>query len=201
MATKTEAAKLTDAQITEILARPYSWVVRPDESGLFTAKIAEFPGCITEGDTAEEALSNLREVARDWVRASAASRYSIPDPSSIELRQSGKFLIRTTRSLHRKLMEGAEQEGVSFNQYVSTLLAEAVGMRTATTAVHSSGVTILNEPVQYAMIHGELAKAANTNRLDWENLHWSMSAAEAVSRPVMRSTQSRRSRRERSPDA
>jgi predicted RNase H-like HicB family nuclease len=35
----------------------------PDEDGGYTAQIAELPGAISEGDTIEEALANVREAA------------------------------------------------------------------------------------------------------------------------------------------
>ena len=40
---------------------------------------------------------------------------------------SGKFVVRVPRSLHRDLVETAEQEGVSLNQYINVVLARAVG--------------------------------------------------------------------------
>ena len=40
----------------EYLKKPYSRVVVPDEqSGTYTAQILEFPGCITQGKTPQEA--------------------------------------------------------------------------------------------------------------------------------------------------
>ncbi|MCA1670005.1 MAG: type II toxin-antitoxin system HicB family antitoxin, partial [Thermomicrobia bacterium] len=36
---------------------------------------------------------------------------------------SGKFNLRLPRSLHRKLAESADQEGVSLNQYAMQVLA------------------------------------------------------------------------------
>ncbi len=38
-------------------------VLTPDSEGGFTARIAEFPGAISQGDTVEEALANVREAA------------------------------------------------------------------------------------------------------------------------------------------
>ena len=40
---------------------------------------------------------------------------------------SGKFNTRVPKSLHRKLVEAAERDGVSLNQWINTALAEAVG--------------------------------------------------------------------------
>jgi predicted RNase H-like HicB family nuclease len=36
-------------------------VLEPSEEGGFTAYVPSLPGCISEGDTREEALNNLRE--------------------------------------------------------------------------------------------------------------------------------------------
>lgn len=36
-------------------------VLEPSEEGGFTAYVPALPGCISEGDTTEEALANLRE--------------------------------------------------------------------------------------------------------------------------------------------
>jgi predicted RNase H-like HicB family nuclease len=36
-------------------------VLEPSEDGGFTAYVPSLPGCISEGDTREEALQNLRE--------------------------------------------------------------------------------------------------------------------------------------------
>lgn len=36
-------------------------VLEPSEDGGFTVYVPSFPGCISEGDTREEALHNIRE--------------------------------------------------------------------------------------------------------------------------------------------
>lgn len=36
-------------------------VLEPSEEGGYTAFVPSLPGCISEGDTADEALSNVRE--------------------------------------------------------------------------------------------------------------------------------------------
>jgi predicted RNase H-like HicB family nuclease len=36
-------------------------VLEPSEDGGFTAHVPSLPGCISEGDTREEALKNIRE--------------------------------------------------------------------------------------------------------------------------------------------
>ncbi len=36
-------------------------VLEPSEEGGYTAYVPSLPGCISEGDTAEEAMANVRE--------------------------------------------------------------------------------------------------------------------------------------------
>jgi hypothetical protein len=44
-------------------------------------------------------------------------------------RYSGKVLLRLSSSLHEQLARGAEQEGVSLNQWLVTLLASEAALR------------------------------------------------------------------------
>ncbi len=51
-------------------------VLEPSEEGGFTAYVPSLPGCISEGETTEEALKNIREaielylehVEDDWIK-------------------------------------------------------------------------------------------------------------------------------------
>jgi len=138
--------EISNAEVKAILDRPYSWVVRPDEAGGFSAKVAEFPGCFAEGETAVETFENLREAADAWVRANVANGRPIPDAPEQE-RASGRVLVRMPRSLHRRLTERAATEGASLNQFIVTTLAEAIAPQRWTTS--PTKVTYLNEPVAY----------------------------------------------------
>lgn len=56
------------AQIARILRKPYTRMIIPDEdTGTFTAEMLEFPGCVTQGDTVDEAYDNLSHVAAAWL--------------------------------------------------------------------------------------------------------------------------------------
>lgn len=61
--------------------RPYSRVLIPDpEVGGFTAKVLEFPGCFSEGDSVQEAYDNLDEAAKGWIEAALERGQTIPEP-------------------------------------------------------------------------------------------------------------------------
>jgi predicted RNase H-like HicB family nuclease len=111
----------------EYLKEPYSRVLIPDEeSGTYTAVILEFPGCIAQGDTPQEAYDHLEDAAKEWIEAAIALKQKIPSPSQ-SLSYGGKILLRLPKSLHRQLALIAEREGVSLNQFIVSALSEKVG--------------------------------------------------------------------------
>ncbi|MGE5573653.1 MAG: toxin-antitoxin system HicB family antitoxin [Bacteroidota bacterium] len=99
------------------MSLPYRMSVVKDESGTYLASAEELPGCMTEGDTREEALANLEDAMRGWIELALEDGDSIPEPEE-DRRFSGRILLRAPRSLHRELVEGARKEGVSLNQYL-----------------------------------------------------------------------------------
>jgi predicted RNase H-like HicB family nuclease len=70
----------TELKANEALKRPYSWVLIPQEDGRFTAEILEFPGCITEGESAQEAATRLHAVAESWIEECIGSGRGLPPP-------------------------------------------------------------------------------------------------------------------------
>ena len=109
------------------LKRPYQRILIPDpEKGGYTAKIAEFPGCVTEGDTAAKALKRLEDAAESWIEAVLDMGQEVPEPMA-EQAYSGKLMLRLSRSLHRRAAEMSHAEGVSLNQFIVTTLAERIG--------------------------------------------------------------------------
>jgi antitoxin HicB len=108
-----------------IASLPYAREVIPNSDGTWFAKIAEFAGCMTEGDTQAEAIANLEDAMIGWLETKLEDGDNIPAPATVE-DYSGKFLVRVPKSLHRDLARRADHEGVSLNQYVATALARAL---------------------------------------------------------------------------
>ncbi|MFZ5808438.1 MAG: toxin-antitoxin system HicB family antitoxin [Chloroflexota bacterium] len=128
--------------ITDYLKLPYTRELIPDPSGGWFIRIKELPGCMSQGETAEEALAMIEEAMFGWIEAELAMGNVIPEPSN-KKEFSGKFVLRIPKYIHRELANLAEEEGISLNQLLNTLLAEAVGKarvlsgRTETTAIES----------------------------------------------------------------
>jgi antitoxin HicB len=127
------------SELKTYLELPYTVFLRRDNEGDFVAKIDELPGCAAHGKTREEALVNLDEAKALWIEDCLENGDAVPQPAEDEALPSGKWLQRVPRNLHRKLQTQARKEGVSFNQYVTAILAEAVGGRMAIRAGQPPG--------------------------------------------------------------
>jgi predicted RNase H-like HicB family nuclease len=46
-------------------------LVHPAEDGGYWAKVPALPGCVSEGETHEEVLANIREAAEGWLEVAA----------------------------------------------------------------------------------------------------------------------------------
>lgn len=118
--------------VDDYLALPYRICLTPDRDEEdvegFVAEVDELPGCLSQGATAEEAIRNLRDAMAGWISVALEEGRPIPMPRAARS-HSGRFLVRMPRTLHATLAHQAEQEGVSLNQYVVSLLAWAVGVR------------------------------------------------------------------------
>jgi predicted RNase H-like HicB family nuclease len=67
--------------VKAILDRPYTRELIPEEDGTWFARIVEFPGCMTTGDTEDEALANLRDAMEAWVTSALEDGDPIPEPA------------------------------------------------------------------------------------------------------------------------
>jgi antitoxin HicB len=112
-------------EIQRIASLPYARELTPNKDGTWFARIVEFPGCMTEGDTPGDALKNLSDAMVSWIEVRLEDGDPIPEPSPTEF--SGKFVVRVPKSLHRDIVLHADREGVSLNQFVATQLARSVG--------------------------------------------------------------------------
>src|SRR5688572_27125976 len=103
------------------LGLDYSFHAVADEEGGWTIIFPDLPGCLTMVDTLDELPFMVEDVRRLWIETEYEDGADIPLPSYPE-EYSGKFNLRLPRSLHHRLADSAERDGVSLNQYVVGLL-------------------------------------------------------------------------------
>lgn len=100
------------------------------DGGGYLIEFLDLPGCISDGETVEEAIENGKDAFHCWMQAIKESGREIPKPGALE-KQSGKWVQRVPKSIHLRLVEKAEEEGVSLNTLVVSMIAEALGHKDA----------------------------------------------------------------------
>ena len=108
----------------------YQFTVRPlskEEGGGYLVEYPDIPGCMSDGETIQEAVANGREALRDCIDVFSESGRKIPKPSI----EAAQWRQRVPRTLYAKLTKQAENEGVSINSFVTAIIAEAIGVKRA----------------------------------------------------------------------
>ncbi len=109
----------------------YPFLVRPlskEEGGGYLVEFPDLPGVISDGETPEEAIHNGQDALAAALMTMQEFGDPIPKPS-LGTSASGQWRQRVPRSLHARLVSRAQQEGVSLNTLVTTLIAEGLGRK------------------------------------------------------------------------
>jgi predicted RNase H-like HicB family nuclease len=70
-------------------------LVHMAEEGGYWAEIPALPGCVSEGDTWDEMIANIREAAEGWLEVSAERTDSDKEAQVVEVELSGQFPAST----------------------------------------------------------------------------------------------------------
>lgn len=111
----------------------YPISIRPLESedgGGYLAEVPDLPGCIADGKTVNEALTEIASAIKSWIETAKEFGDPIPKPS-IAKNFSGQWRMRVPKHLHADLALRAKEEGVSLNTLATTLLAEGISKRSS----------------------------------------------------------------------
>lgn len=114
--------------VESYLSLPYARRLTPDADGGFVGTIQEFPGCIAEGESAQEALENLEASAASWIESQIELGQEIPKPIDY-FRYSGKIALRIPRGIHKQVAELANSEQTSVNQLLLSAIASYVSAK------------------------------------------------------------------------
>ncbi|GAA6425840.1 type II toxin-antitoxin system HicB family antitoxin [Dielma fastidiosa] len=98
-------------------------IVEDKDEGGYVLSYPDLPGCITCGDTMQDAIINAQDAKKAWLEAALEEGIEIYEPDSLE-DYSGQFKLRIPRSLHKSLAEHSKKEGISMNQYCLYLLTK-----------------------------------------------------------------------------
>ncbi len=101
----------------------------PEDGGGYLITFSDLPGCMSDGETPEEAIESGRDAFKCWMAVHIENGRPVPKPGGAGM--SGRFVVRTPKRLHALLNKTAKQEGVSMNTLAVALLAEGLGKREA----------------------------------------------------------------------
>ncbi len=116
--------------VEHYMSLPYRVEMRSSDWGWFV-RIPDLPGCMSQGESPEDALVMIRDAQRGWLTVTLEDGRPIPEPRVTEDDEetySGKFLVRVPRRLHRDLARAATAQGVSLNLFAATALARAAAL-------------------------------------------------------------------------
>jgi predicted RNase H-like HicB family nuclease len=69
--------------LQDYLTLNYPITFYPESEGGYTVIIQDLPGCISEGDTLEEAMENILDAKKAWLETAWEYQDEIPLPSTL----------------------------------------------------------------------------------------------------------------------
>ena len=100
---------------------PFTVFQMENEGQIFwVAKSIYLKGCVGQGETQEEAISELRDNEVAWLETAEEIGIAIPEiPIERPSEYSGKMTLRISPMVHGQAAMFAKQEGISLNQYIN----------------------------------------------------------------------------------
>ena len=161
--------------ISEYLDLPYTYIVKKEPDGSYFISVKELPGCMSVGVDVPDAYAMIRDAMETWISYSLEDGMQIPEPEEDNLDEySGKFVVRITPTLHKKLAEGAKKNGVSMNHYTSELLSERCSTIENYEKFNSQLISLITNcqiSVEENEIAGKKYKFYEPSNMKWEQVN------------------------------
>ena len=108
------------------MKKEFPYIVKPvnqDEYGVnYVVEYIDFPGITGGGDTQEEAVQIANEALEMYIETLELEGKEIP--SATNFNATGRVTLRLPKSMHLRVIEMAEREGVSLNAYIVDALSQ-----------------------------------------------------------------------------
>lgn len=123
---------MIEEKLNYYMSLDYPYVIKKlsrNEGDGFLIIFPDLEGCMTGGDTLEEAVKNIEDAKRSYFMAFEDGE-EVPLPNSVdngnEKEFSGRISLRIPKSLHKKISIQADEEGVSDNQYLLYIISQGL---------------------------------------------------------------------------
>lgn len=115
--------------LEDYLKLPYTIETKKESDGSYFIKVKELPGCMSVGESIEEAYAMIEDAKTIWIQSYLDAGREVPEPEEDDVKAySGKFMVRISPRLHSELSETAFEFGVSLNYLVSEILSQNNGI-------------------------------------------------------------------------
>lgn len=92
-----------------------------DDGAYYLATVEELKGCISHGDTLQEAVEMIQDALKGYLEVCLEDNTPIPEPLNLQ-EFSGKFQIRPGQQRHFEMAKVAKAKGMSINQAVNVAI-------------------------------------------------------------------------------
>ena len=99
-------------------------VLLPKEGGGYLIEFPYLPGCMSDGETLEDAIENGKDALQCWIEAAAEDGQEIPEPGS-----SPTWVQLVPSDVHIQLSKRATAEGMNLSELVASILDQATDDR------------------------------------------------------------------------
>ncbi len=99
-----------------------------EDEPCYEARVRELPDIVEYGDTFEEAYELAIDAIETTAEIMSEKGRPMPLPMDIPDDFSGRVTLRLPKTLHRRLAQDAEEEGVSLNAYLVYVLTHFSGL-------------------------------------------------------------------------
>lgn len=113
-----------------------------DGKKYFRASFKEFPDMIGGiGNTVEAAIAAAYEMLDAEIDFREEMGLPVPSPTVVALSEdpSGRVTVRMSKTLHRRLIAAAEEEGVSLNSLINEAIVDRLSCQKSMTLLEKSG--------------------------------------------------------------
>ena len=96
-----------------------------DEDNSYVASVAELPGCMSDGETVEEAAHMIKDALKSHLSVMLEHGDKITEPPKRE-DFKGRILLRTSPERHYKLVKKAASQGKSLNTLLDDMIEKEI---------------------------------------------------------------------------
>ncbi|NLB43077.1 MAG: toxin-antitoxin system HicB family antitoxin [Clostridiales bacterium] len=120
------------SKLEDYLMKEYPYKIEKlliEDGGGYFITYLDLPGCMSDGDTLEEAIRMGEDARISWIENAIDIGKDIPEPNSHMDNYKGRITVRVPKIMHKELIDEAKEEGISLNQYMIYLIAKGMKVK------------------------------------------------------------------------